>query len=243
MHISHQIGQRWRAAGAAMLLAGAAGAVAAMAIVSPEAANATTTACTTGSPGTTGSCSVSGTLTLAGGNRTLEAPGKLAWSATLNGASGYVAATSGTGTSKGVTISVLDYTGTGAGWNVTAAASAFTGTTGGASSTGVTATAGKLKLAVNGTTGTGGPTASSAPPAACTSAAGLATTGTGCTGAITLSYPATVSGTAKPILEAASGSGIGKTSFSPVAFWVSYPANAYAGKYTTSVTLAISSGP
>ena len=57
-----------------------------------------------------------------------------------------------------------------------------------------------------------------------------------------ISYPLTVTGTAAKFFNAASNTGLGKIDVTPTV-QVAIPGNAYAGTYTSTVTLAAVSGP
>ena len=68
--------------------------------------------------------------------------------------------------------------------------------------------------------------------------------GNSCTAATSsgIAYPLTVNGTAAKFFNAALNTGLGKIDVTPT-FAVSIPGNAYAGTYTSTVTLASVSGP
>lgn len=111
-------------------------------------------------------------------------------------------------------LGLVDARGTGTGWNLTAAATPFTS---GANSLG----AGTISSVAQ----------------ACHS-------GSTCTLASTSGVPAslTLSTTANKFFNAASGSGLGKVDVTPT-ISVAIPGNAYAGTYTSTVTLAAILGP
>lgn len=210
-----------RFASAAIALAGAVGAVSGLALATP--AGATTQFCNASGSPLTCSVPVTGTLTLTGGNLTLTAPSTFTWSAALTGSLQY--AVDGTNT----TYTVNDATGSGNGWNVTAAATVFV-------CSGGCAGAGNLVLTTNGSTTS---QSASTPLVTCT-----AGTGTKCTGSTEPTYPVALTTSAQTILEAAAGAGgMGSNVVSPVGWWVTIPAATYAGIYTTTVTLAVNSGP
>ncbi len=68
--------------------------------------------------------------------------------------------------------------------------------------------------------------------------------GNSCTAATTsgISYPLTISGTAAKFFNAATSTGLGKIDVTP-SIDVAIPGNAYAGTYTSTVTLAAATGP
>ena len=112
-------------------------------------------------------------------------------------------------------LGVVDARGTGAGWNVTIAATAFTD---GASHT----------LAAGTVTG----------------AAQACHSGSSCTAATSsgITYPLTLSTTAAKVFSAALNTGLGKIDVTPTV-QVAIPGNAYAGTYTSTVTIAAATGP
>src|SRR4051812_12054991 len=81
-------------------------------------------------------------------------------------------------------------------------------------------------------------------PATITGAAAACRAGTSCTAATSsgITYPLTVSGTSAKFFNAAANTGLGKIDVTPT-FDVAIPGNAYAGTYTSTVTLAAVSGP
>jgi hypothetical protein len=111
-------------------------------------------------------------------------------------------------------LGVVDARGTGAGWNLTMSATNFSDGSGHTLSPGT----------VSGVT------------AACVG-------GSSCTAASNaITYPLTLSGTAAKFFNAATNSGMGKVNVTP-SVDVAIPGNAYAGTYTSTVTLAAVSGP
>ena len=111
-------------------------------------------------------------------------------------------------------LNVVDATGTGNGWNLTVSATNFV--------------SGSHTLAPGTITGV---------TAACKA-------GNSCTNATSsgITYPLTVGGTSAKFFNAAVNTGLGKIDVTPT-FDVSVPGNAYAGTYTSTVTLAAVSGP
>ncbi len=196
-------------------------------------AGATTTACSAETPTagtTTGSCSVTGTLTLNAGTLSLTPPAQLAWSGTLDGAT--LSLVDNTTADQSYTVG--DNTGSGAGWHVQVAATTFTDSTTSAS------------LSSSGTFSTNGSTSSSTattgPSAACTSSGACTPPSNG------TSYPVAIttavsSPTPVTIFDAAAGSGLGDITISSVGWWLSIPPTATAGTYTSTVTFSITSGP
>lgn len=111
-------------------------------------------------------------------------------------------------------LGVVDATGLGNGWNLTIAATVFD----------------------DGLGHTFAPGSVSAVASACTA-------GSTCTAPTnSITYPLTVSGTAAKVFNAAASTGLGKVNVTPTV-GVSIPGNAYAGTYTSTVTLAVVSGP
>ena len=112
-------------------------------------------------------------------------------------------------------LSVVDARGTGAGWNLTVSATNFSD-------------------------GSGHTLA----PGTITGASAVCKAGNSCTAATSsgITYPLTVNGTAAKLFNAALNTGLGKIDVTPT-FAVSIPGNAYAGTYTSTVTLASVIGP
>jgi hypothetical protein len=123
------------------------------------------------------------------------------------------------GTDQNVTyaplLGVTDARGTGAGWNVTVAATTFSD-------------------------GAGHTLA----PGTITGVVSACQAGNSCTAATSsgITYPLTVSSTASKVFNAALNTGLGKINVTPT-FSVAVPGNAYAGTYTSTVTLAATTGP
>jgi hypothetical protein len=132
-------------------------------------------------------------------------------------------------------LTVNDSTGSGAGWNITMSATTVTA----GSRTLPNASA----LDVNGsvTSLTGAP-----PSVACVSSCTLPTDTTAYPVAITT---AATSPSAYTIYDTAAGTGIGavtvggSSAANPLGWWVGVPGSAYAGSYTSTVTLTLVSGP
>ena len=112
-------------------------------------------------------------------------------------------------------LGVVDARGTGAGWNLQISATAFT------DSASHTLAQGQVG-----------------------SVAQACTVGSTCTTATSsgISYPLTIGTTAAKFFNAALNSGLGKLSITPT-INVAIPGNAYAGTYTSTVTLAATTGP
>ena len=111
-------------------------------------------------------------------------------------------------------LGVVDARGTGAGWNLTMSATTFD----------------------DGSGHTLAPGTVSGVSASCHG-------GNSCTAASnSITYPLTLSGTAAKFFNAATASGMGKVDVTP-SVSVAIPGNAYAGTYTSTVTLAAVSGP
>ena len=81
-------------------------------------------------------------------------------------------------------------------------------------------------------------------PGTITGVSAVCKAGNSCTAATSsgITYPLTVNGTAAKFFNAAVNTGLGKIDVTPT-FAVSIPGNAYAGTYTSTVTLASVSGP
>jgi len=181
---------------------------------------------------TSGDCEMTGSVALTGGTLTLASPASLSWAGTLTGSDQSLVDT----VPADQQYTVGDATGTGAGWHVTISATTFTngGSTFPDAGTFVT----------NGSTSD--ITATTGPSATCS---------TTCTPpANTTTYPvaispAAVTPTASTIYYASANTGLGSiviggsTAANPVGWWVNVPGNAIAGAYTSSMTMAVISGP
>lgn len=112
-------------------------------------------------------------------------------------------------------LGVVDARGTGAGWNLTISATDFSD-------------------------GSGHTLA----PGTVTAAAQACHSGSSCTAATSsgITYPLTITGTAAKFFNAATSTGLGKVDVTPT-IQVAIPGNAYAGTYTSTVTLAAATGP
>jgi len=112
-------------------------------------------------------------------------------------------------------LGLVDARGSGAGWNLTLSATSFSD-------------------------GSGHTLA----PGTVTAAAQACHSGSSCTAASSsgISYPLTITGTAAKIFNAALNSGLGKIDITPTVE-VAIPGNAYAGTYTSTVTIAAATGP
>jgi alpha-tubulin suppressor-like RCC1 family protein len=163
---------------------------------------------------------------------TLIAPASLSWATTDSGLD--QATVDGNSTDEQFTVS--DDTGSGAGWHITVSATTLTRGTRTLPNSGTVVVTGS----------TASVTASTAPSAACVAACTLPTD--------TASYPVAIttaaSGpTAYTIYDTSAGTGKGtmtiggSTASNPVGWWVKLPASAYAGAYTSILTLQIVSGP
>lgn len=112
-------------------------------------------------------------------------------------------------------LGVVDARGTGAGWNLTISATDFSDGSG-----------------------------HTLLPGTVTAAAQACHSGSSCTAATSsgITYPLTITGTAAKFFNAATSTGLGKVDVTPT-IQVSIPGNAYAGTYTSTVTLAAATGP
>jgi hypothetical protein len=175
--------------------------------------------------GTTAAATLAGSLTL-------SSPASLTWATTLNGTNQSVV----DAIAADQQLTLADTTATGAGWHITVSAT--------------TPTSGVHALAATGTlVYTGSITsvsATTAPTATCSGTCTLPTDLTAYPVAITT---ATSSPPTFTLYDAKAGSGLGTviigghTSANPGGWWVNLPANAFAGTYTATVTLAVVSGP
>jgi hypothetical protein len=171
-----------------------------------------------------------GTLTLSPGTLALVAPTTLTWAGTLSG----TALTLVDSTPADQNYTVNDNRGSGAGWHVTASATTFT--------TGTHSLADTGTFVNTGSTSAIG--ASTTPTAACVSVCTLPTNTTTFPVAIT-----TAATTPIPvnIYDSALNTGLGNITIgvgaNPVGWWVNVPATAFAGTYTSTVTLAVVTAP
>lgn len=204
-----------------------------------------------GLTGGVASASTAGSLGVTGGSLSQTVPASLTWAATLAGLD--QAAVDGNVGDQAYT--VTDATGSGSGWNVNVNATTFTCTS--------TAAAGTCQPSngvyneqylpqtynSNGIFWTNGSTSSanstSSPTTGCSS-------GSTCTPIVNgvSSYPVYVTpgaagaaGSSAKILSSTATNGLGKFDVSSVGWWVEIPANTYVGTYTSTITVAINSGP
>jgi hypothetical protein len=227
-HLMHVVRKRVvRLVAVGGLLVGAVGAPIILTAGTAEAANSCGTAIPVGS-----SCTLTGTLNLLTGSLTLTSPTALAWSGTSNGFNQSLVDT----TTSHQSYTVNDATGSGAGWHVTTSATTFTTGTASLPNSGTFSTAG----------GTSSVSSTSAPTAACS-------TGATCLLPSNLTaYPvaittAATAPTASTIYDTNPLTGLGSITVgigaNPVGWWVTVPASAVAGTYTSTVTMQIISGP
>jgi hypothetical protein len=175
--------------------------------------------------GTTPAVTFSGPLTL-------TSPSALGWSATVTGTNQSVVDP----TAAHQQFSVSDATVTGAGWHITAAATTLTAGTKTLPNSGTLSLTGSVTSA----------TATTAPSAACVSSCVPPVT----TGSFPVAITTAVSApTPATVYDVTGGSGLGPVTIGgsgaarPVGWWVAIPANALAGSYTSTVTVAVVSGP
>ena len=184
----------------------------------------TSDAGTAADSGTTPEVTLAGSLTLA-------PPASLAWAATDTGHTQDVVDT----LPADQQLTVDDSAGTGAGWHITVSATTFTSGAHTLPDTGA--------LSVTGSTSA---LTSAAPSVACAGPCVLPTD--------TTSYPVTIDTAASSpspvtVYDAAAGSGTGTVTVGgsdmahPLGWWALVPAAAYAGSYTSTVTLDLVSGP
>jgi hypothetical protein len=163
---------------------------------------------------------------------TLTSPSSLTWAATLNGSNqGMVDPVA-----ADQQFTVSDESGTSAGWHITVAATTFASGTHTLPNSGTFVLTGSLSSI----------TATTAPSAACV---------TSCTPPIDIAtYPVAIttaasSPTPATVYDVPAGSGLGPVTLgghgaaNPVGWWINVPANARAGSYTSTVTVAVVSGP
>jgi hypothetical protein len=175
----------------------------------------------------TASCSVSGNATLTAGSLALAAPASISWSATLNGSDQSVGAAA--------TLEPIDATGSGDGWAVTVTSTSFM-------SASPAATLPTSALSVNGSDSSQSGT--SAPGGTCAS-------GSSCTlpseTSAPVTYPLSVpAGSSEPtpvdLYTAKASTGEGAVNLASD-WWLSIPGSALAATYTSTISLAIVSGP
>jgi hypothetical protein len=216
-----------RALGVLVVLAGGLTAGSAALLAGPADAVACGTAVAAGT-----SCTMTGTVKLTGGALTLTSPGSLSWSSTLTGLDQQLV-DANVGDQQ---YTVNDATGTGLGWHVTTSATQFTNGTKTFPNTGTFSTNGSTS-SISSTT---------APIATCTATCTLPTNTTTYPVAITT---AAVTPTPVTIYDTQASTGLGQiviggsTTTAPVGWWVYVPASASAGSYTSTITMAIISGP
>jgi hypothetical protein len=175
--------------------------------------------------GTTPALTFSGPLTL-------TSPSALGWAATVTGIDQSAVDPS----TVHQQFSVTDATVTGAGWHITVAATTFT--------TGATSLPNAGTFSLTGSLASA--TATTAPSAACASACVPPVTTGSYPVAITTAATAPVPTT---VYDVTAGSGLGAITVggfgaaSPVGWWLGIPANALAGSYSSTVTVAVVSGP
>jgi WxL domain surface cell wall-binding len=177
-------------------------------------------------------CADTGTLALSAGSLSLTSPDALSWSATLNGANQTVPDAS----PAHETFQVTDATGSGAGWHVAVSATQFVNGTSALPDTGT--------MTVTGSTGS--VSAATAPTASCA-------TGSTCTlPTDTTAYPvaiATAASSPSPVTvyDASADTGMGTVEVgatgNPVGWWLTLPANASSGTYTSTVMFELISAP
>jgi hypothetical protein len=175
--------------------------------------------------GVTAAVSLAGILSL-------TSPSSLTWTATLTGNNASVADT----VAGDQQFSVDDETGTGAGWHITVAATTLVNGSHTLADAGTFLVTGSISSA----------SATTAPSVSCTASC--------IPPSITTTYPVAIttapsSPTPVTVCDVSAGTGTGPvtigghTASNPVGWWVNVPANALAGSYTTTITVAIVSGP
>jgi hypothetical protein len=178
------------------------------------------------------SCTLTGTLGVTAGSLSQTSPASFTWAETLNGLDQDVVDT----TAGDQQYTVNDATGSGAGWHVTMSATTFTNGSHTFSDTGTLSTNGSL-TSISATT---------APSATCTGTCTVPTNTTAYPVAITT---AASSPTPSTIYNTSLNTGLGQvviggsTASDPIGWWLLVPASAWAGSYTSTVTLELISGP
>jgi hypothetical protein len=165
------------------------------------------------------------------GSLTLNSPSSLTWTVTQQGLDQNAVDS----LSSDQQLTVDDTTGTGAGWRITVSATTFTDGTNTLPNTG--------RLSITGSTSS---LTSATPSVACGGSCILPTD--------TTTYPVTIttaasSPTAYTIYDASAGSGIGQITIGgsaaahPIGWWVTVPASADAGTYTSTIIVTLVTGP
>jgi hypothetical protein len=212
-----------------------------------DASTSSAAACTYGTDGGAlpAECTITGSATVGAGSLAVAAPSTIKWTTTLTGTDTVV--------QRQVTITAVDATGSGSGWNLTASATPFTDSTG---TTKCTPAAPCIESAAeivltSRNTGSKAYADDTTPPGA------TCATGSTCTlpknsGTYPVTIPlclglpsGTSSGTNCTPASLASGaatSGMGAVTLA-TDWWLPIPADAYAGTYTSTITLSIVSGP
>jgi hypothetical protein len=175
-------------------------------------------------------CTMTGTLNVTASSLALTTSSSMTWAETLNGLDQDLVDT----IAGDQQYTVNDATGSGAGWHVTMSATTFTN--------------GSHTFPDAGTLSTNGSatsiTATTAPSATCTDSCTLPTN--------TETYPvaittAATSPTPSTIYDTSASSGLGQVviggSPDPVGWWLVVPASAWAGAYTSTVTMEVISAP
>ena len=181
---------------------------------------------------TTGTASGATVTVLPVGPLTLTSPSSLTWAVTGSGVNQSVA----DAVAGDQQFTVSDGTAPGVGWHITVSATTFTNGTHALPNAGAMNFTGSLTSSL----------AITAPTATCVGSCTLPTN--------TTNYPVLITtAVSSPTIyttydtSAATGRGVmtigGSTAANPIGWWVQVPASTYAGTYTTTVSLAIISGP
>jgi alpha-tubulin suppressor-like RCC1 family protein len=162
----------------------------------------------------------------------LTSPGSLTWAATKTG-SNQSAVDAVAGDQQ---LTATDNTGTGAGWHITLSATTFTSGTHTLPNAGTAAFTGS----------TSSPGSTTAPSATCVGTCTLPTDTTTYPVAITTAASAPTSFTIFDTPAATGENSMiigGSTATNPIGWWLQIPASAYAGSYTSTLTIGIVSAP
>ncbi|MGO9457567.1 MAG: hypothetical protein ACLP62_11040 [Acidimicrobiales bacterium] len=188
--------------------------------------------CTVPVESVTATCTISGTATVAGGALAIGAPSSIKWATTLNG---YDLNQDGR-----ATITAVNATGSGSGWSVTATITPFTDSSAALKHPQAFR---PTQVTLNGSSSSA--KGDEAPKETCTATSTCSLADNAVTYPVTVTATCGTSGTGcapTTVASASTTSGMGAVALAVTA-WLKIPADAYAGTYTGTITLTISSGP